>query len=117
MTAVAVSQSNQCNYCVIHHSEALSSHTKDSKLLETVRNLGGENLSARERAMIDYAVKLTRHPSEIIEADLDALRTAGFSDDEILRVNLIVSYFNFANRIVSGLGVPLGDEHVRTYKY
>jgi len=59
MIAVAVSQSNQCSYCVTHHSEALSVHTKDPRILETVRERG-ENLSPRNKAMLDYAVKLTR---------------------------------------------------------
>jgi alkylhydroperoxidase family enzyme len=67
--------------------------------------------------MLEYALKLTNHPEKMIGADVDRLRTAGLSDEAILRVNLIVSYFNFVNRIVSGLGVQLEDKESRIYKY
>ncbi len=117
MIAVAVSQSNQCSYCVTHHSEALSAHAKDPRILEGVREPLGENLSPRNKAMLDYAIKLTKNPAAVSKEDLDALRTAGFADEEILRINLIVSYFNFANRVVSGLGVPLEDREARSYRY
>jgi alkylhydroperoxidase family enzyme len=67
--------------------------------------------------MLEYAIKLTNHPEKVIEADVDKLRTAGLPEEAILRVNLIVSYFNFVNRIVSGLGVQLESKESRTYKY
>ncbi len=106
--AVVVSQSNPCSYCVTHHSEALSVRARDPKLLETVRELRGE---------FDYAIKLTKNPAEMSKEDVDTLRIAGFSDEDVLRINLIVSYFNFANRVISGLGVPLEDKASRVYRY
>ena len=117
MIAVAVSQSNGCNYCITHHGEALTAHTRDQGLLENVKNARIENLSSTSRAMLDYAIKLTKNPEGVTRDDVDALRTVGFSDEDILRINLIVSYFNFANRVVSGLGVPLEDKTARVYKY
>ncbi len=75
------------------------------------------NVSLKNRAILEYAVKLTQNPGKLVEADVDLLRTAGFSEEEILRVNLIVSYFNFVNRIVSGLGGTLEDKEARVYKY
>lgn len=64
-------------------------------------------LSSRERAILDYAVKLTRQPSEIIEADVEALRTTGLTDGEILDVCQVTAYYAYANRLVDGLGVEL----------
>ena len=55
--------------------------------------------------MLDYAVTLTETPSAVTEADVEALRQAGFTDAAILGINLITSYFNFVNRIAEGLGV------------
>jgi uncharacterized peroxidase-related enzyme len=67
-------------------------------------------LSARERAICDYAVKLTLEPWEILESDLEPMRSAGLSDREILDVNLIVCYFAYVNRLADGLGIALEGE-------
>jgi uncharacterized protein YciW len=63
--------------------------------------------------MVDYALLLTRHPSEIAARHVEVLRAAGLSDDEIHRVAAVVAYFNFVNRIAEGLGVELEgrEEH------
>ncbi len=117
MIAVVVSFHNNCSYCVTHHSEALLNYSKNPKLLGELQKGAFGKASARTRAMLEYALKLTNHPEKMIEADVDKLRTAGLSDEAILHVNLIVSYFNFVNRIVSGLGVQLESKESRTYKY
>ncbi len=67
--------------------------------------------------MLAYATKLTKTPGELSQMDIENLREAGFTDEEILRINLITSYFNFANRIVSGLGVQLETKKDRVYKH
>ncbi len=59
--------------------------------------------------MLDYAIKLTRQPSKMVEADVEALRTSGLSDGEILDVCQITAYYAYANRLVDGLGVELED--------
>jgi uncharacterized peroxidase-related enzyme len=70
-------------------------------------------LSPRERAICDYADKLTREPWAMTESDLDPMRAAGMSDREILDVNLITCYFAYVNRLADGLGVALeGDDDV-----
>ncbi len=117
MIAVVVSESNKCDYCITHHTEALQAHSKDRSMLENLKRLDFANLSPKDRAMLEYAVKLTRNPQKIMKSDLDSLKTKGFSDEEILRINLIVSYFNFVNRIVAGLGVALEEKAVRVYNY
>lgn len=67
------------------------------------------NLPPRVRAMLNYADKLTRAPWNMQRGDLQPLRDAGLSDRDILDLNLIVSYYAYANRIAGGLGVPLED--------
>lgn len=63
------------------------------------------NLSDAERAMLDYAAKLTRHAYRVTPEDLERLRQAGFDDRGILQINLIASWFNYINRVADGLGV------------
>ena len=62
-------------------------------------------LSARQRAMLDYSAKLTREPWTMREADVLALRAAGLSDRDILDVNQVAAYYAYANRVADGLGV------------
>jgi len=66
-----------------------------------------------DRAILDYAVKLTRTPAQVAQADVQALREAGLSDRAILDVAQIAAYFNFVNRLADGLGVRLEDDWTR----
>jgi uncharacterized peroxidase-related enzyme len=68
-------------------------------------------LSARQRAMLDYAAKLTREPWSMREADVAALRAGGFSDRDILDVNQVAAYYAYANRVADGLGIGV-DSYV-----
>jgi len=61
-----------------------------------------------DRAMLDYAAKLTRHAWQVTPDDLDRLRRVGFDDRAILQINLIASWFNYINRVADGLGVGRG---------
>lgn len=117
MIAVVVSHLNKCAYCVTHHGEALLAHAKERQLVEKLENMDFASLSQKNRVMLEYASKLSKEPGKMRKQDVDKLRTVGFSDEEILRVNLIVSYFNFVNRIVSGLGVTIEESEARVYKY
>lgn len=64
-------------------------------------------LTMKDRTMLDYAAKLSVAPSDVVEADVDALRGAGFSDRAILDVAQITAYFAFVTRLADGLGVKL----------
>ena len=59
--------------------------------------------------MLDYAAKLTKRSADMIESDIDRLRSAGFKDRAILDINQIVAYFAYVNRVADGLGVDLED--------
>jgi uncharacterized peroxidase-related enzyme len=68
------------------------------------------NLSTADRAMLDYASKLTLTPAAITRKDIQALRDAGFEDRAILDIAQITAYFAFVNRTADGLGVALEDD-------
>jgi len=115
--AVVVSRADNCDYCVNHHREALARYLKDENRLEALcGDYTQAELSPRLRAICDYAHKLTTAPGQQSEADIELLRQAGLSDDEILDVTLITAYFNFVNRIALGLGVAFSAEEMTGYK-
>ena len=115
--AVVTSASNNCAYCVTHHAEALSRYEKDELAVnELIQGLKFEDRSDRTSVMLTYAGKLTRAPDDVHEADVERLRAAGFSDRDILDINLVTAYFNFVNRIALGLGVRFSDEEAAGYK-
>lgn len=117
MIAVVVSEANGCAYCVAHHVEALRAHERDASVLDALASGGmPSGLSEADRALLGYARALTRVPTSIGEGDVSALRAVGFDDDDILLSNLIVSYFNFVNRIALGLGVSFDADEVEGYR-
>lgn len=94
-----------------HHGEALRALTKDDKLVTALEeDLTSAPLSEENRALVNYALKLTRQPGGVVEQDIHQLRRAGFSDSAIHDAAAIAAYFNFVNRIASGLGVELESE-------
>jgi len=118
MIAVLVSQLNGCRYCVTHHKEALQSHARNPDLIKSLEeDFSNAPISKRDRTMLEYVAKLTRQPSLVAETDVRRMREEGFTDEELLRVNLITSYFNFVNRVVAGLGITLEETSDRVYNY
>ena len=71
---------------------------------------GAAGVDSADRAMLDYASKLTRSPAAVTAADVDALRDSGFSDAAILDICQVVAYYNYVNRLADGLGVELEEE-------
>ncbi len=115
---VAVSSINGCDYCVNHHAEALSHFWKDEEDIERLIDRSEKlNLSRKEDRMIIYVDKLTERPEKIHEKDVEALKEVGFSDEEILNINMVASYFNFVNRIALGTGVDFSEEEMKGYDY
>lgn len=68
-------------------------------------------LEDADRQMLDYTEKLTLTPWNMVEADVIALRDAGFSDAAILDINQVTGYYAFANRLADGLGIELEGIH------
>jgi uncharacterized peroxidase-related enzyme len=118
MVAVIVSAANRSAYGAIHHSEALESVEKDPLALgKILKEFTAKRESPREKALLAYAAKLTLSPKDICQEDIADMKEVGLTDEEILRTNLIASYFNFSNRIALGLGVELEQGKERAYKY
>ena len=118
LIAVVVSAVNKCDYCMKHHGEALNFYWKNRERINLVTtNYKSAELSERELKMVEHAIKLTKEPFNVDEKDVQELRDSGLTDDEILSVNLVVSYFNFVNRIALGLGVEFSEEEIKGYKY
>jgi uncharacterized peroxidase-related enzyme len=108
MIGVVVSQINECHYGLQHHGAALRQLVKDDAFVARLESdFQGVDLVLADRAMLDYAAKLTRAPREVTRADVDGLRAVGFADAAILDICLVTAYFSFANRIAHGLGIEL----------
>jgi uncharacterized peroxidase-related enzyme len=109
--AVVVSAANNCGYCVSHHAEALSHYERDnSRLRRMVSDFQFLDLPDKKARMLSYALKLTTSPSQVSDEDIQELKDVGYSDRDILDMNLIASYFNFLNRVALGLGVDCNEE-------
>jgi uncharacterized peroxidase-related enzyme len=102
MIAVAVSSVNRCYYCLVAHGAAVRALSADPPLGELmVMNYRAARLSRRQRAMLDFAVKLTAEPWAVEETDRAALRAAGFTDRDIWDIAAVAGFFNMSNRVAS----------------
>jgi len=114
--AVVVSANNDCEYCVSHHAEALRRYLDNEDTIKLLMAADGlETLEPRLSNIVRHAEKLTTAPAAMTESDLGELRAEGLSDNDILDLTLIVSYFNFVNRIALGLGVTFSAEEISGY--
>jgi len=91
---------------VVHHRRGLRRLLRDDELVTAVEeDWRAAGLSPKRQAMLGYAVKLTRTPAAVSDDDVEALRSAGFSDRDILDIVEVVAYYAYANRIADGLGI------------
>ncbi|PQV55711.1 putative peroxidase-related enzyme [Defluviimonas denitrificans] len=113
MIAVCVSSINRCWYCQVAHGAAVRELSGDPVLGEAiVMNWRVATLTAKQRAMLEFAEKLTVASSKIEEADRQALRDAGFSDRDIWDIASVTGFFNMTNRVASASGMePNPDYH------
>jgi uncharacterized peroxidase-related enzyme len=102
MIAVAVSAHNRCYYCLVAHGAGVRQLSDDPPLGELMAmNYRTARLPKRERAMIDFAVKLTAEPWHVEEEDRDHLRRTGFNDRDIWDIAAVAGFFNMTNRVAS----------------
>jgi uncharacterized peroxidase-related enzyme len=113
MIAVVVSTANACEYCITSHAAALRKLLKDEALADQI---GADHRAAaipdRTKCALDYALKLTRAPESIAEADVDALRAAGWTDEDVMDIAEVTGMFNLTNRLASGLGWKPNPEYL-----
>ena len=118
LLAVVVSHANGDEYCARHHSEALDRYAKDPAWVKLVATDPSKaKLNEREAALVHFATGLTKTPAKGQKEAVAALRSRGFTDEQILQATQVVAYFNFANRISLGLGVELEQDGERDYHY
>jgi uncharacterized peroxidase-related enzyme len=105
-----VSFLNNCNYCFEHHFVGMKRNLNHDERADAIKaaierhDISSAPLSHQELAALAYAQKLNNQPGEMVEADVAALRDAGYDDGEILEINQVTAYFGYANRTVLGLG-------------
>lgn len=107
---VWVSSLNDCGYCVEHHFCGLRRLLNDEPTADAIRaaiesrSIGQAPLDERQKLAMEYARQLTENPAGMRESIVAELRAAGYTDGEILEINQVSAYFNYANRTVLGLG-------------
>jgi|TARA_R110002012_G_scaffold163863_1_gene326275 uncharacterized peroxidase-related enzyme len=112
MIAVAVSSVNKCYYCLVAHGAAVRELSGDPQLGEAlVMNYRVAKITAKQRAMLDFAVKLTEASAKVEEADRQALRDAGFTDRDIFDIASVAGFFNMTNRVASATDMRPNDDY------
>ncbi|MEM1099996.1 MAG: peroxidase-related enzyme [Pseudomonadota bacterium] len=116
MIAVVVSACNRCVYCLTAHGQAVRELSGDPVLGEhLVMNYRAADVTPAERAMLDFAVRLTETPHAIEEADRQTLRDAGWSDRDIWDIANVTGFFNMTNRVATATDMqPNPEYHARS---
>jgi uncharacterized peroxidase-related enzyme len=112
MIAVTVSSANHCHYCLVAHGAAVRELSGNPALGEQLAsNYRSAALEPKQRAMLDFAWKLTREPEAADEQDRDMLRRAGWSDREIWDIAAVAAFFNMTNRVSAATDMRPNDEY------
>jgi uncharacterized peroxidase-related enzyme len=112
MIAVVVSSANHCYYCLTAHGAAVRKLSGDPTLGELlVMNYRAAKLPKRQRAMLDFAHRLTTAPQEVGDADRAKLRAAGFSDRVIWDIAAVASFYNMTNRFAAAIDMMPNPEY------
>lgn len=116
MIAVAVSSVNKCFYCLVAHGAAVRSLSGDPALGEAlVMNYKVAKITDKQRAMLDFAVKMTKESGSMDEADREALRAQGFTDRDIWDIASVAAFFNMTNRVASATDMrPNAEYHAQS---
>ena len=111
MIIVATSAANQCHYCVIAHGAILRVHAKNPLIADQVAvNYRKADLAPRERAMLDFALKVTLNSHEISDGDFARMREQGFGDEDIWDIGAIAALFALSNRMANLISMRPNDE-------
>ncbi|VIO72592.1 hypothetical protein CI1B_42380 [Bradyrhizobium ivorense] len=111
MIVVATSAANQCQYCVIAHGAILRIRAKNPLIADQIAvNYRKADITPRQRAMLDFAMKVSRAAEEVAEADFAALAAHGFSDDDVWDIAAVAAFFALSNRLANVIGMRPNDE-------
>lgn len=102
MIVVAVSSRNQCQYCVVAHGAILRIRAKNTLIADQVAaNWRKADITDKQKAMLDFAMKVTDRANEVNESDHEALRESGFDDEAIWDIAAIAAFFGMSNRLAN----------------
>lgn len=111
MIVVATSSVNDCHYCVIAHGAILRIYAKNPLIADQVAvNFAKADITPRQKAMLAFAVKVTRNPGEIDDEDYSVLRGHGFDDEDIWDIGAITGFFGLSNRMANLIEMRPNDE-------
>jgi uncharacterized peroxidase-related enzyme len=111
MIVVATSAANQCQYCVIAHGAILRIRAKNPLVADQIAvNYRKADITPRQRAMLDFAMKVSLEANTVSEADLAAVAGHGFSDDDIWDIAAIAAFFALSNRMANVTAMRPNDE-------
>ena len=111
MIVVTVSGGNECHYCVVAHGAILRIVSKNSLLADQLAiNYRKADITERQRAMLDFAVKVSQQASHVGDADFGLLKELGFDDEDIWDVGAISAFFCLSNRMANLLSMRPNDE-------
>ena len=106
MIVTTTSAANHCLYCVVAHGAILRIYEKKPLVADQVAvNYRKADITPRQRAMLDFAMKVCLHSAEISDADFEALHAQGFSDEDIWDIGAITAFFGMSNRIANFSGM------------
>jgi uncharacterized peroxidase-related enzyme len=111
MIVVATSSANQCHYCVIAHGAILRIRAKNPQIADQIAiNYRKADVTPRQRAMLDFAMKVSAEAHRISEADFADIASHGFSDDDIWDIAAIAAFFALSNRMANVTSMRPNDE-------
>ncbi|MFZ5739542.1 putative peroxidase-related enzyme [Rhodopseudomonas thermotolerans] len=111
MIVVATSAANQCQYCVIAHGAILRIRAKNPQIADQIAvNYRKSDITERQKAMLDFAMKVSRSAETVGDADFDVLKRHGFSDDDVWDIAAIAAFFALSNRMANVTAMRPNDE-------
>ena len=111
MIVVATSALNDCHYCVIAHGAILRVYSRDPLVADQVAvNYRKADISPRQTAMLDFAVRIAASPGQVGQADFEALHAHGFDAEDIWDIGAIAAFFGLSNRIANMIDMRPNDE-------
>ncbi|BCH27346.1 peroxidase-related enzyme [Mesorhizobium sp. L-8-3] len=111
MIVVATSNANQCQYCVVAHGAILRIRAKNPLVADQVAiNYRKADITPRQKAMLDFAMKVSARAQEVGDDDMDTLRSHGFTDDDIWDIAAIAAFFGMSNRLANVTSMRPNDE-------
>jgi len=111
MIVVATSSANQCQYCVIAHGAILRIRAKNPLIADQIAvNYRKADITPRQRAMLDFAMKVSTEAQRVSDADFATLAGHGFSDDDIWDIAAVAAFFALSNRMANVTGMRPNDE-------